>query len=146
MEINNRTGSFVEYGADRNWLDQLPQHRWLCVLVMEEKRRSYADEVVAKLLLWDVAGACTLGAASEWVHDLFDEEIVFREVEALYLLLHDVITTWHDGLEECLWFALFSAHMDAVPIDQVAVLDMAQGAALPRIQACLETLAAGLNE
>ena len=56
MEINNRTGSFVEYGADRNWLDQLPQHGGLCVLVMEEKRRSYADEVVAKLLLRDVAG------------------------------------------------------------------------------------------
>ena len=133
MEINNRTGSLVEYGTDRNWLDQLPQHRWLCVLVMEEKRRSYADEVVAKLLLWDVAGVCTLGAASEWVHDLFDEEIVFREVEALYLLPHDVITTWHDELEEWLWSALFSARMDAVPIDQVAVLDMAQGAALSRI-------------
>ena len=87
-----------------------------------------------------------MGAASEWVHDLFNQEIVFREAEALYLLPHDVITTWHDELEECLWFALFSAHMDAVPIDQVAVLDMAQGAALPRMQAYLETLAAGLNE
>jgi len=146
MEINNRTVSLVEYGTDRNWLDQLPQHGWLCVLVVEEKRRSYADEVVAKLLLRDVAWVCTLGAASEWAHDLLDEEIVFREVEALYLPPHDVITTWHDELEECLWFALFSARMEAVIIDQVAVLDMTKGAALPRIRAYLETLAAGPNE
>jgi hypothetical protein len=146
MEINHRTISLVEYGTDRDWLDQLPQRGWLCVLVVEEKRRTYAEEVVAKLLLRDVAWVCAVGAAGEWVHDVLDEEIGIREVEALYLPPHNVVTTWHDEIEECLWFALFTAHDGAVLLDHVAVLDLTQGAALPRIQAYLETLAAGPNE
>jgi hypothetical protein len=142
MVINNRTVSLVEYRTDRNWLDQLPQREWLCVLVAEEKRRTYANEVVAKLVLRDVAWVCAVGAAGEWMHDLLDEEIVFREVEALYLPPHDIMTTWHDEVEECLWFALYAAHDETVLIDHVAVLDMTQGAALPGIKAYLETLAA----
>lgn len=146
MIINNRTVSLVEYRTDRNWLEQLPQGGWLCVLVAEEKRRAYADEVVAKLLLRNVAWVCAVGAAGEWVHDLLDEEIVFREVEALYLPPHDVTTTWHDDVEECLWFALFAAHDEALLLDHVAVLDMTQGKALPRIKAYLQTLAASAQE
>lgn len=142
MVINNRTVSLVEYRTDRNWLDQLPQRGWLCVLVAEEKRRTYAEEVVAKLLLRDVAWVCTVGAAGEWVHDLLDEGLVFREVEALYLPPHAIMTTWHDDVKECVWFALYTAHHEAVLFDQVAVLDMTQGAALPEIEAYLKTLAA----
>ena len=57
-----------------------------------------------------------------------------------------IAATWHDDVEECLWFALFAAHTDAVRIDHVAVLDMTKGMALPHIQAYLDTLAAGANE
>ncbi|GAB2689497.1 hypothetical protein GCM10011495_31250 [Hymenobacter frigidus] len=53
-----------------------------------------------------------------------------------------IAATWHDDVEECLWFALFAAHTDAV----LAVLDMTKGMALPHIQAYLDTLAAGANE
>ena len=143
MVINNRTVSLVVYGTDRNWLDQLPTQGWLCVLVVEEKRRTYTDEVVAKLLLRDVAWVCAVGAAGEWAHDLLDEEIVFREVESQYLPPHEVMTTWHDEVEECLWFALFAAHTEAVPLEHVAVLDLTKGTALPAIKAYLETLVAG---
>ena len=146
MEINNRSVSLVEYRTDQNWLEKLPQRGWLCVLVVEEKRRTYVDEVVAKLLLRDVAWVCTVGAAGEWAHDILDEEIAFRDVEALYLPPQDVMTTWHDDLEECLWFSLFAAHNDAVLIDRVAVLDLTQGAALPRISTYLEALEANPNE
>jgi len=146
MIINKRTVSLIEYRTDRNWLDQLPQGGWLCVLVAEERRRTYADEVVAKLLVRDVAWVCAVGAAGEWVHDLLDEEIVFREVEALYLPPHAVMTTWHENVEECLWFALFATQTDAARIDRVAVLDMTMGVALPHIQAYLDTLAAGAHK
>jgi hypothetical protein len=83
----------VDYSTEKNWLQELPTKDWLCVLVINEKARTYVEEALLKLLLQDVGWVCTIGPQAEWAHDLLDEEIVFREVEALYLPAHHVFTT-----------------------------------------------------
>ena len=95
------------------------------------------DEVSAKLLFQNVGWVCTIGRQSEWAHDIIDEEIVFREVEQLYLPPHDVMTTWHTDFEEGLWFALFAAHNERANFQQVTILDMTNGEEHERIRRIL---------
>jgi hypothetical protein len=79
--LNNRKIRIVEYSTEQNWFDQLPNEDWLCILVVNEKPRRYLDEVISKILVKDVGYVCTIGKQCEQVHDLLDEEIVYREVE-----------------------------------------------------------------
>jgi hypothetical protein len=145
MIINRRRVTVVTYRTDRNWLQELPQAQWLCVLLADGAPRRYLDEVLPKLLLRNVAWVCCVGQQGEWVHDLLDEEIVFREVEELYLPPHLVMTTWHEQLEEGLAFALFTAHYDEAPIEQVVVLDLTAGAEQLQLQVYLQTLASSYS-
>jgi hypothetical protein len=142
MMINQRRVAVVTYATDRNWLSELPQDRWLCVLLADAAPRRYLDEVLPKLLLRNVSWVCCAGQQGEWVHDLLDDEIVFRDMEQQYLPPHSVMTTWHEQVEEALEFALFTAHYDEAPIEQVAVLDLTGGKVYARVQAYLQVTAA----
>ncbi|MGY2134885.1 DUF7684 family protein [Hymenobacter sp. HD11105] len=140
MIINDRTITLTEYRTDQNWLAKLPQHHWVCVLLVHEKRGHYIDEILPKLLLRNVAYVCSIGRAGEWAHDCLDEEVVFRDVEQLYLPPHRVVTTWHPDLEEGMWHAVWEANHDHVPLHAVAVLDLTGGAENAPLQACLSKL------
>jgi hypothetical protein len=52
---------------------------------------------------------CAWGPGCEKAHDIYDEELVRRNVEKG--LEHCVMTTWHDyePMEEAVWFVLFAA-------------------------------------
>lgn len=142
MIINQRAVSLVEYRTDKNWLAELPTKDWLCVLIINDKHRRYLEEILPKLLLRNVAWVCTLGSQCEWAHDLLDEEIVFREVESLYLPTHPVMTTWHDDFEEGIWFALFAAQDNQIALKQVTILDLTQGQERERVTNYLHSLQA----
>jgi hypothetical protein len=140
MLINQRTVSLVEYRTDKNWLAELPTQDWLCILLINEQHRLYLEDVLPKLLLRNVAWVCTIGYQCEWAHDLLDEEIVLREVDALYLPPHQVLTTWHNELEEGIWFALFAAQADQLFLKQVVILDLTQGQERERVTTYLHSL------
>lgn len=144
MLLNHRPVRYVAYRPDAPWLDHLPARHWACVLIVQEKGRTSLKEVAPKLLLRDVAMVCTAGAASEWAHDLVDDEIVFRQAEGLYLPPHLVLTTWDRSVEEALWFAAFTDGPTA--IEQVAVLDMTGGDARNQVAVYLHSLASGSSE
>jgi len=75
--INNRKVKIVGYSTEKNWLDQLPNRDWLCLLLVNDKHRRYIDEVITKILFKDVGYICTIGKQAELVHDLVNEEITF---------------------------------------------------------------------
>jgi hypothetical protein len=127
--INNREIIFVQYSTEKNWLGEIPNCNWLCILVVNDKPRRYIDEVISKIINKDVCYVCTVGKSCELTHDLIDEEIVFREVDIdnLHLLKHDIITTWHPNIVEGIEFAVLAANHDQVRIEKIVILDMTDG-------------------
>ena len=91
----------------------------------------------------DVSYVCTVGPESEKVHDLIDEEVVYREVEIenLHLPKHNIITTWHHDLDEGIWFGVFAAQHDEVEIKNIAILDLTGGSKEGDIQQVLTRIA-----
>ncbi|MES2617400.1 MAG: hypothetical protein V4613_05950 [Bacteroidota bacterium] len=142
MTINDREIITVKYTTEENWIKNVPQSNWLCILVHNNRQRTYLDEVISKIIDNDVCYVCTVGQSCEKTHDLIDEEIVFREVdiEKSHLPNHHIMTTWHNDFDEGIWFALFAAHHDEVSIDKVVVLDMTDGIELNRIEKLLVDL------
>jgi len=140
--INNRKIKVVGYSTEKNWLDQLPNKVWLCVLLVNNKPRRYVDEVITKIIFKDVGFVCTIGNQAELIQDLVDEEISFREseIEEPYLPNHIIITTWHSDFEKGIWYSLFAADSEEVEIKKVVILDMTDGLEMTRVKACLEKI------
>ncbi|GAB4034755.1 DUF7684 family protein [Spirosoma jeollabukense] len=138
--INSREILFVEYNTAQNWYAQIPNQNWLCVLISDDRDRRYLNEVITKIIAKDVCWICTLGKQCELVHDLIDEEIVFREVdiEDLYLPKHEIMTTWHHDFEEGIWFSIIAANHDEIAIEKVILLDMTNGQRINDIQMGLD--------
>ncbi len=142
MTINDREIIIVKYTTEQNWIKNIPQSNWLCILVDNDKQRNYLDEVISKIINNDVCYVCTVGQSCEKTHALIDEEIVFREVdiEKLHLPNHHIMTTWHTDFDEGIWFAIFAAYHEEVSIDKIVVLDMTDGNELNRIDKLLTDL------
>lgn len=140
--LHGRKVTLVEYDTATNWSDHLPHANWLCVLVSDDRERRYLDEVISKIIAKDVCWVATIGNQCEWVHDLIDEEIVYRQVdiEPLYLPKHDIMTTFHHDFAEGIWFSIVAAHDDDFEIETVVILDLTGGARNDEIQAALSNV------
>lgn len=135
MTLNNRELIFITYSTEKNWEKDLPQNNWLCIVVDNDRPRQYIDEVISKIIENDVCWVLTVGQNCELIHDLVDEEIVFRQVDIddLYLPKHDIMTTWHTDFDEGIWFGIFAANDEDVQIYKVVILDMTAGEERQRI-------------
>lgn len=140
MTLNGRELIFVSYSTGRNWASELPKSNWLCILVDNDRKRNYIDEVISKIINNDVCWISTVGRTCQINHDFIDEEIVFRqvEIENLYLPKHDILTTWHQEFEEGIWFSFFAANHKDISIDKVVILDMTDGQEKERIMRLLQ--------
>ena len=141
MILNSREIIIVEYSTERNWYNEIPNQNWLCIFVSDDRKRKYLDEVIPKIILKNVTYICTIGNQCEEVHDLFDEEILYRqvEIEELYLPKHSIITTWHNDFYEGIWYAIFVANSDKVQIDKVVFIDMTRGHRLNQIKKIVDS-------
>jgi hypothetical protein len=144
MTLNNRELIFITYSTEKNWEKDLPKKNWLCIVVDNGRPRQYIDEVISKIIENDVCWVLTVGQSCELIHDLVDEEIVFRQVDIddLYLPKHDIMTTWHMDFDEGIWFGIFAANDEDVQIDKVVILDMTAGEERQRITKLID----GFNE
>jgi hypothetical protein len=145
MTLNGRQIIYVTYSTEKNWTSDLPKSNWLCILVDNDRARNYIDEAISKIIGNDVCWVCTVGRSCEKIHDLIDEEIVYRqvEVEPLYLPKHDIMTTWHPDFEEGVWFGIFAANDEDVDIDKVVILDLTEGVERERINKLIDGFKAG---
>ncbi len=136
MTLNDREIIFITYSTERSWAADLPKANWLCILVDNDRPRHYIDEVIAKIIGNDVCWVLTVGRSCELIHDLIDEEIVFRtlDIEDLYLPKHDIMTTWHKNFEEGVWFGIYAANDEDVHIDKVVILHMTDGKERTKIE------------
>ena len=135
----------VRFSTEQNWQSGLPSKDWLCIIILNGTPRRYIDEAIPKILDKDVCCICTVGPESEMVHDLIDEEIVYREVvvENLHLPQHPILTTWHKDLDEGIWFGIFAARHDEVEIKDIIILDLTGGSKSDDIQKALKKVSIG---
>ena len=141
MTLNNRELIFSTYSTEKNWEKDLPKDNWLCIVVDNDRPRQHIDEVISKIIKNDVCWVLTVGQSCELIHDLVDEEIVFREtdVEGRYLPKHEIRTTWHADFDEGIWFGIFAANDEDVQIDKVLILDLTAGVERQRITKLIDS-------
>ena len=130
-KINNREIKYLEFSLTEPWYDSLPSKDWLLFVIAEEKNLNYFQEVISKSLENDVAYLSCTGKSGEYFHDIFNEEIAFREadIEPHYLPDHFIITVWNQDLKEALWFATKLAVNDKVQIDIIICIDLSENKA-----------------
>ena len=123
--INGRKLIYQKHATDVNWENALPNCNWVAVIAVNDKHRTILDEISRKIINHNACYVCCAGSQSELLHDLVDEEIVFREVdvEDLHLPPFDIITTWDNNIDDALWYAAFTAMHDTERIETVLCLD-----------------------
>ncbi|MET3977602.1 hypothetical protein ABIB62_000168 [Mucilaginibacter sp. UYP25] len=123
--INNRKLSYQKYATDINWEQAPPNSNWVAVVVVNDSNRSVLRELSNKLINSNACYVCCAGLQSELLHDMIDDEIVFREVdiENSHLPPFDIITTWDTNIDDALWYAVFTAKHDTEIIDVVVCSD-----------------------
>jgi hypothetical protein len=130
LTVNNREIIVVRYSAEQNWYKDIPNENWLCVLVDNDSPGTCVKEVISKILDKNVCYVCTTGESCEKNRELLNEEISRREIdlEELRLPEHFILTARHKDFNQGVWFAIFEAYNDEVPvIDKVVILDMSGG-------------------
>lgn len=71
---------------------------------------------------------CTIGNACELIHDIFEETEVVYEIEGKRISNEDecVLSTWHDDINEGLYFAINTAYIDNKIINKIVCIDMTE--------------------
>lgn len=124
--ITNRKIGFVEYDTSKNWIKDFPIQNWCLLIIANEMQPNYFDEIIRKAIDKNVTYICAIGEHHEFIHDLADEEIVFRSIvlEKQHLPTYTIITVGKNDFEEGLWFGLTCAFNDEVEIKETIILDL----------------------
>lgn len=139
--INEKEVIIVSYSTENNWFEYIPSNNWACLMIVDETSLSYLNEVIPKLISKDIGFVCVVGKGCETVHDMFDEEIVYRELDTDAIIpKHTILTVWDEDFEEGVWFGLSNAQNPDIAIDKIVVLDMTYGKQLPRVEKVLLSL------
>ena len=123
--LNNRVINYVEYDTSNNWIEIFPNENWNIVIIANDKNERYFNEIISKSIDKNVVYICSVGKQHDFIHDMADDEIVYRDVdiENLYLPKHHIITVSDEDVEEGIWFGIYSAYTDEVEIKQILILD-----------------------
>jgi hypothetical protein len=127
--FNDRKLIYQQFSSERNLSEVFPKEQWLLLVVIENKEKFILNEIAKKAIDGDCCFICCVGNQAELLHDIIDNEIVFREVNPgnHHLPPYDVImTTWHADMEEATWYSLFAALNDPEIIGTVFCLDVSE--------------------
>ena len=134
--ITDRKIRFVEYDTAKNWIKNFPTDNWCLIIIADEKQTRYFDEIIRKSINRNVGYICAIGKQQELIHDLADEEIVFRDVniENRYLPNHTIMTVGDEDFEEGIWFGLNCTFNDESEIKEIVILDLTKDAYKPTVE------------
>ncbi|MBD1366961.1 hypothetical protein IDJ77_24335 [Mucilaginibacter sp. ZT4R22] len=137
--VNSRKVFYQKYSTELPWSKNIPTQNWLAFVIVANQAKTKLAEIANKLIGHNACFICCSGAQGELLHDMIDEEIVFRQVdfEDLYLPPFDIVTTWHNNIAEGLWYATKAACNDPIKIDKVVCLDASESGIEPEIRELL---------
>lgn len=139
--INNRKVFHQSYSTELPWSKNFPTENWLAFVIVANKKNTELFEISNKVISNNACYVCCTGNQGELMHDIVDEDIAYREVdidyEYDYLPPFDIITTWHNTIEEGLWFAIYAAWNGPIEIDKIVCLDASESGNEPDIRELL---------
>lgn len=117
---------YSQFSTERNWIKDFPKEKWAIIIVADEKNSNYFSEIINKCINRNVAFITSVGKQYDSIHDLADEEIVFREVdiEKLYLPKHSIITIGEKDFENGIWEGIYMSLNEEVEIKKIVILDI----------------------
>ena len=119
--VNHRQVFFLST-SHASWVSKRPVKNWLALIHCDVRNLDIANAVIRYCLDSNVVFVCTIGKECEWLHDCFDEQIVWREVVELNTNPAP-LTTWHNDFEDGIWFALHAAAGENRPIESVVFIE-----------------------
>lgn len=124
--ILNKEIYYSQFSTDGNWIKKFPEENWAIIIIADEKNLNYFSEIINKCINKNVAFITSVGNQSNLIHDLADEEIIFREVdiEKLYLPKHPIITIANEDFENGIWEGVYISLNEEVEIKKVVILDV----------------------
>lgn len=104
----DRKISYIKFNTRENWKDLLPKKDWSLVMIANDLQKNYFDLIIRKSLENNVGYIHAIGEQHGLIHDMADEEIIFRDVdvEDHYLPKHMIPTTGDSSFEDGLWFGI----------------------------------------
>lgn len=117
---------YSQFSTERNWTKDFPEENWAIIIIAYQKNLNYFREIINKCINRNVAFITSVGNQSDFIHDLADEEIIFREVdvEKLYLPKHPIITVANEDFENGIWEGVYISLNEEVEIKKVVILDV----------------------
>jgi hypothetical protein len=115
--------------TDPDWLDNLPTENWLVFPIGNDKDLEGYSKFADKCIDNNVLYVCAAGQNGEFIHDIFDELIVWKKIEkdegvdTQDDFENAPMTTWHNNFSEGFWFAILAAHHGRKDINKVVCVD-----------------------
>lgn len=129
-QILDRKIYFTEYDTSKNWIADFPNENWCLIIIADEKNKNYFDEIICKSIDRNVCYICAVGQQHDYIHDLADEELAFRDVdnEGHHLPKHMIITVGDEDFEEGIWFGIYSTNNPETDVEKIIILDVTKEA------------------
>ncbi|MBF6640233.1 hypothetical protein IVB69_01945 [Flavobacterium sp. J49] len=129
-QIHDREIKFEVYDTSKNWIAEFPTENWCLIIIAEEENKNYFDEIIRKAIDRNVGYIFSVGKQHDLIHDMADEELVFRDVdiEDHYLPKHMIMTAGVENFEDGIWQGIYITHQYETEIDQVIILDVTKKA------------------
>jgi hypothetical protein len=123
--VNHKKVFYIDYALGTNWAKSLHDKNWLLAVIISNKDRATLNEISREAINCNLCYACCIGDQSELLHDMIDDELVFRDVdvEDHHLPPYFVMTTWDKTIEEGLRSALLAANHPDVTIESIVCLN-----------------------
>ena len=128
--ITNRKLKFVEFDTSKNWILGFPNDNWCLIIIAEENKPTYFDEIIRKSIERNVGYICAIGKQHDLIHNMADEEIAFRDadIDDYYLPNHHIMTVGDDNFENGLWFGINLTFNGETDINEIIILDLTKQA------------------
>ena len=145
-KINNRNILYLQIGKDLGELETTNLTNWV-VLVIEDNinnpiLETFANSCIDKNVLYIHA----TGKACDEIEDLFDLEIILRQVKGeklpIWMISEDdvLMTSWDYNFEDAFWFITKAAYYGDNIINTVLVANLTDEDLLEKIQALIKKI------
>ena len=147
--INNRNVFYLEIRDSLEEFRRLQLQNWVVYVIEDDKNNPILSEFVEICINKDLLYMYATGKACSEIDDLFDMNLVMREIEkkpmpSWFTSDDDLLmTTWHHDFDEGFWYCTTLTNHDRRSIHLVLVVNLTKANYLPRIKKLTKLISEG---